>query len=845
MAAGVFKKLGKKYKKFKKRKDFHLQPINNYLHDKAFKRTIMYTNYLKKLNVNENIIFYESFHGKSMVDSPYAIFKKLIDDPQYKDFIHVWALNDLKGNQYVKFYEKRKNVIFVEVNSDGYLKYLAIAKFLINNTTFPPYFQKKQDQIYVNTWHGTPLKTLGKDMKGPYGQHKNIQRNFLHSDFILNPNKFTAEKIVDSHDLKGFFEGYIVEEGYPRIDLTINAKKSDQHLKRLLNIGDKKTILYAPTWRGEVNKVNNIKDEIFELVNALYSKIPDDYDLLLKVHTLTYKFIKDDKRLEKICVPDWVDTNELLGLVDILITDYSSIFFDFLVTKKPILFLVYDRQIYEDERGLYLNLEDMPGPLCYNVDDVIENIKDIEKVKDQFSGKYSAALDKYSLYDDGNATERIIDIVFNGKKGERVYQIKDNHKQNILMYCGGFLNNGITTSVINLLNSIDYTKYNVGIIDKGKFDEVSSLNFSKVNENVKRFYRVGSLNVTLRESYAHNYIIKNGLKSEKSKSMVPKQLYQREMSRLMGNSKIDIVIDFSGYVPFWSLLFAFGNFKKKNIYQHNDMFAEYNKKIDGKLKHRDKLNVVFPLYKYFDKVVAVAEYTRDLNLENLREFTDPKQAVYVHNCIDYRKIFQQVKEGSTFTYNEKELLLIEEKNSYGVTKVRGLTLPKMNSINFVNMGRLSPEKDQNKLIKAFAKVSEKYDNVKLYIIGDGVLGKKLKRLVRSLNMEDKIYFTGQMSNPFYLINKCDCFVLSSNHEGQPMVLLEALTLGKPIISTDIAGSRSVLKGGYGHLVENTEEGLVTGLHEFIVNKFNLKEFDYEQYNKEALKMFYMEVCSVN
>ncbi|PGC46557.1 spore coat protein CotS, partial [Bacillus wiedmannii] len=104
-----------------------------------------------------------------------------------------------------------------------------------------------------------------------------------------------------------------------------------------------------------------------------------------------------------------------------------------------------------------------------------------------------------------------------------------------------------------------------------------------------------------------------GLKNEKAQKVLPKQLYKREISRLFGNAEFDIAIDFSGYVPFWTLLFAFGDFKKRSIYQHNDMWAEYSKKIKGKFKHRANLNIIFPLYKEFDKIVAVAEHTRNLN----------------------------------------------------------------------------------------------------------------------------------------------------------------------------------------------------------------------------------------
>ncbi|EJS09096.1 hypothetical protein IKM_00271 [Bacillus mycoides] len=838
--------LKKKINRMKNRINFLSGPLKKYSNDQGFKRTVKYTDFYVKLDLDEKVILYESFHGKGMTDSPYAIFKKIIDNPEYKDYTHVWALND-GNNFYAKRYENKKNVKFVKVHSEEYLKYLTTAKYLINNTTFPPYFQKKEGQIYVNTWHGTPIKTLGKDMKGEIGQHKNIQRNFMHCDYILNPNKFTADTIVNSHDLEGLYNGYVVDEGYPRIDLTlqVNPEEVQEYLKEFVEIDEtKKIILYAPTWRGGVNQVSNIKDEINNIVKKMYSEIPSDYQLLLKVHTLTYKFIKDDESLREICIPDWVDSNELMSIVDVLVTDYSSIFFDYMVTEKPIIFLTYDKEAYEEQRGLYVQLEDMPGPICYTVDEVVRSIEKIESVKNDYSFKYQEILKEYCYHDDGNATARAIEIIFRGKHTENVYKVTNENKKNILMYCGGFLNNGITTSVINLLNNIDYSKYNVAVIDKGKYDQISRDNFNQINSNVKRFYRVGSLNTTLKESYQNNYVMKMGLKNERAQKALPKQLYKREISRLFGNAEFDIAIDFSGYVPFWTLLFAFGDFKKRNIYQHNDMWAEYSKKIKGKFKHRANLNIIFPLYKEFDKIVAVAEHTRNLNRKNLKDYITLKQGVYVHNAIDPNKVLKQIEEGDIYKYDGKEYLLKENIHGNGKLEIRGIEMPQKENINFVNMGRLSPEKDQKKLIHAFAKVTELYDNIRLYIIGDGVLKEELENLVREKNLEDKVIFTGQMSNPFLLINQCDCFVLSSNHEGQPMVLLEALILGKPIIATDIAGSRSILEKGYGDLVENNITGLVIGMQKFILSKTSFKEFDFQKYNGHALEMFYDEICTL-
>ena len=855
--------MNKKLKIAKRRAKFLLEPFKTYTNNKNFKRTVEYTRNFKKNKIDPHIIFYESYHGKAMNDNPYAIFKHLVNNEEYKNFTHVWALND-QDNPYAQKYKGLKNVRFVKVHSEEYIKYLTKAKYLINNVTFPTYFQKKDEQIYINTWHGTPLKTLGKDMEGPIGQHKNIQRNFLHSDYILSPNKFTSEKLIDSHDLEGLYNGEIIEEGYPRMDLTFNTDKEElrKTLENIIELDpDKKIVLYAPTWRGEVGSVSNINEELFKHISELNEKIPDDYQLILKVHTLLFKYIKHDEQLMNKCIPDCIDTNELLSLVDILITDYSSIFFDYMATNKPILYFMYDKEQYLKKRGMYLDVNTLAGPICKTTDELAKCIKDIESIQEQYQSVYQEMNEIY-IKRVGDATQKVVDIIFKGKQEQSdcVFDVKEPHKKTILIYCGGFLNNGITSSAINLLNNIDYDKYNVVVIDKGNYDKESSYNISRINAKAKRVYRVGSMNLTIKEWYLHGLMNRRGYTEELAKRN-PEKIFRREINRMLGNVKVDIAIDFSGYVPFWTMVMALGDFSKKSIYQHNDMLAETEKIINGKYKHKRKLGIVFSLYKCFNKIVSVAKHTRDLNAENLAHYVDANKMVYVHNSLNVEKIIDSVENhGFSIESYEGQDHIIQKEEKPGIFSMKGIRLPKHNEINFVNMGRLSPEKDQEKLIKAFSQLINKYKSLKmkLYIIGDGILKETLSDLVETLGVADSVIFTGQMKNPFFLINKADCFVLSSNHEGQPMVLLETLVLNKPIIATDIAGSRSILEDGYGTLAPNNLDGLFSEMEKFVLDNsedegstlnkdlnYNrrFKRFNYEDYNQQAMKMFYKEVCS--
>lgn len=160
---------------------------------------------------------------------------------------------------------------------------------------------------------------------------------------------------------------------------------------------------------------------------------------------------------------------------------------------------------------------------------------------------------------------------------------------------------------------------------------------------------------------------------------------------------------------------------------------------------------------------------------------------------------------------------------------------------FLAIGRLSIEKDHEKMIRAFEKVIKQSSskNIKLLILGGGPQQLHLENLIKELNVVDNVKLLGVRDNPYAYIEKSDCFLSSSNHEGQPMTLFEALILKKDIIATNITGNRAVLEGRGGVLVENSVEGLTQGIIEYINNVEKQEHtFNIEEYNKNAIDGFY-------
>lgn len=806
--------------------------LRQYRSNTEFRRAVKYTELYTREPIAARTIVYENFHGDSVGDNPAAIFREILGRPEFSDYKHVWVRKP--SVTLPTWVTERQDVEVVEVHSVRYLKHLATAKYLINSTTFPPYFSRRPEQVYINTWHGTPLKTLGRDQQGTLAQHKNIQRNFAHTTHLVSPNRFTSERILESHDLDGLFPGTVLEVGYPRIDTTLRADRAALR-DRIMPGDDRALILYAPTWRGEVGKVTSTVERLTEDVRRLSAEVAATHRLVVRVHPLAKRHLAQ-AGLDDMVVAEDIETNELLAAIDLLITDYSSVFFDFLVTGRPIVYYTYDMELYLEKRGMYLDMQSLPGAICETIEAVAEKVMSVERWWPDEAERLEQGRRLYCAADDGDAAKRVVDIAFNNIQDDRAYRIKDDRKR-ILLYCGGFLNNGITVSAINLLSSIDHSRYQVVLVDKGTYDSVSKANVSKLPRSVRCFYRVGQLNSSIRENL-NQHIAFN--EPDRNIELLPGALYEREFRRLFGDIHFDVAIDFSGYVPFWTLVFAHGNVSRRVIFQHNQMAAEHQKIINGRPKHRDSLDVIFRLYRYYDVIACVSRATMERNAEDLERYAPPERYAIVTNTLDLDGLLTRAYQGNVVTVEDQEYQLLPVKpKAFGCPSASLIPLPREHEFTFIALGRLSPEKDHEKLLRAYRQVLEETDRPsRLVIAGDGVLKHQLIALRAALGLELQVTLLGQVGNPFPVLRRCQCLVLSSNHEGQPMVLLEALALGVPTVATDIPGNRSVLEGTQGLIVQNSEEGLRDGMLAALRGEVTASSFDAHEYNRGALQTFY-------
>ena len=377
--------------------------------------------YFIKYRVESNIILFQSFHGKKYADSPKAIYEELRSNEKYKSYIFVWALESEEYQELEKF----SNTVVVKYNTKKYLEYYSRAKYIITNSRRNLKTIKKKKQIYVQTWHGTPLKRLAADIKvegkNALNTIKELAKMYEDEtrtmDYLISPSKFTSEKLKSAFNLKKFNkERIVVEEGYPRNDFLINYTKQDvEKTYKKLNINtDKKIILYAPTWRDHMHKagVGYVYETEIDF-EKLKKELSEEYIILYRAHYFianTFDFDKYEGFIYN--VSDIDDINDLYIISDILVTDYSSVFFDFANLKKSMLFFMYDLEEYREKaRGFYIELEELPGPIVRTEEELIKSIKNIKEIKEKYIKKYKEFNEKFTYLDDGQASKRSINKI--------------------------------------------------------------------------------------------------------------------------------------------------------------------------------------------------------------------------------------------------------------------------------------------------------------------------------------------------------------------------------------------------------------------------------------------------
>ncbi|WP_303861946.1 CDP-glycerol glycerophosphotransferase family protein [Alkalibaculum bacchi] len=386
-------------------------------------RSLTYNILFRILPVNDKLILFCSHKGQGFSCNPKALYNEMKYDERYKDFTFVWAFNNLKDNHI-------DGAINVKYNSVHYFYYLAISKYWFFNAKMPVYYRKKSKQVYLQTWHGTPLKRLAADIEPGdattfYRSEmswsdmvKSYMKDSQKYDYMISANGFSSQVFTSAFRLQS---GVIIETGYPRNDILVNrSEEYVEELKDQYNIAkNKKVILYAPTWR---DNTYDTKGYIFELkvdFNKWREALGDEYVVVYKPHYLIYN--TKNKELPADFVYDashCQDINDLYLMSDIMVTDYSSVFFDYGVLRRPVLFYMYDLEEYRDQlRGFYLDIyKDLPGPILEKEEELLDQIIGIDQVQEEYANRMNTFYQNYCQWNDGKSSKKVLDIIFRQDK---------------------------------------------------------------------------------------------------------------------------------------------------------------------------------------------------------------------------------------------------------------------------------------------------------------------------------------------------------------------------------------------------------------------------------------------
>lgn len=382
--------------------------------------------------VDEKLVFFESFGGRSFSCSPRAIYLEMLKQPRFSGYRFVWSFKDSQRTEEGATEPLLANgrTAVVQRGSEEYFKALASAKVLVLNTRLPEYVTPKPSQVFVQCWHGTPLKRLGYDVEIETTNALNTTQELADRfgldakkwTYLLSPSPYTSKHLADAFGLpEERRAGVIIEEGYPRNDEIARAHADasgarQAQLREELGIAPgKKVLLYAPTWRDDSYQagVGYTFDYLIDF-DLLRRELGEEWVVLFRPHYYIANHF-DFSAYEGfvIDVAQWPNINELYIAADVLVTDYSSVMFDYAILRRPIALFVPDYEKYaNDIRGFYFDLSEIPGPHCRETGELVATLKDLDGYWEKYRDAYDAYVERFCPRDDGHAAERVIDRVW-------------------------------------------------------------------------------------------------------------------------------------------------------------------------------------------------------------------------------------------------------------------------------------------------------------------------------------------------------------------------------------------------------------------------------------------------
>jgi CDP-glycerol glycerophosphotransferase len=349
-------------------------------------------------------VVYQSFGGRYS-DSPRVIHERLRGRP---DTEHTWLLDPDHAAAFPS------DVATIRIDDPGVRGVLESADLVVANTHTEVDWDKPAGTTYLQTWHGTPLKRIHYDvLLVPPGRLEYLDEDVARWDVLLSPNAVSTPRLRKAFG----FDGPIWETGYPRNDRLLGASAAAARAEVRAELGlaeDETAVLYAPTWRDD-EKYREDESEVpmalhlGALVERLDAAGPRRHRLLARTHNMISDRLHAEVAPGVLDVSYFRDVRDLYLAADVLITDYSSVMFDFALTGKPIVFYAYDLDRYRDEiRGFYFDLvPHAPGPVVRTEDELVDAL--LHLCPGDYAERYRVFRDTFGHLEDGHASDRVLE----------------------------------------------------------------------------------------------------------------------------------------------------------------------------------------------------------------------------------------------------------------------------------------------------------------------------------------------------------------------------------------------------------------------------------------------------
>lgn len=354
------------------------------------------------LPVKKDRIFVSNFYGNGYSDNPKYIVQELLNCGKKLDII--WCVKTTKNNYNLPIQIKQ-----CKYNSFSFLYYMSTSSVWIDNCRKYYFYKKKKNQLYLQTWHGFALKKLEKDVLHTLsnGYESVAMKDAQNTDIMISDSSHMTSIYRSSF----WYHGRIEQIGYPRYDAFKNRSLEMQRkIINFFNIDEQNSIvLYAPTFRQD-ESLASYDIDWDKLLDALQERFCNDFVLLIRLHpNISKKAIQLSYNSRVINASQYEDVEELLVLSDVLITDYSSVMFDYMITKRPCFLYASDLDMYTKERDFYINISDLPFPLSTTKGSLINSILSFDGC--EYRAKVDSFLNKYNVICDNNSSQICSKIV--------------------------------------------------------------------------------------------------------------------------------------------------------------------------------------------------------------------------------------------------------------------------------------------------------------------------------------------------------------------------------------------------------------------------------------------------